>query len=116
MRYPVVELRLIWIGLRVGLRYTFGDDLLVALLMAHVLAVGALVTSRVLEETTTKGAAHDVEELLLDKLVSILLVNIFFALTDGTFAVQTQIEWSPVFGLLDCQRVNTNLNRRTVRY
>lgn len=97
----VVEFCLIRIGLGIGLSDALCDDFGVALLVASVVAVGALHASSVLEEFGTESAAHDVVELLLHKLVSILLDHILLALTDGALTTQTEIEGLFVAGVLD---------------
>ena len=92
MMDAVVQLGLVGIGLGVGLGYTFRDYLAVALLVACVLAVSALHTSSIFEEVSTICTSHDVIKLLLHELVTILLVNLFFALSYRSFATQSNVE------------------------
>lgn len=70
-------------------RYTLCDHLLVALLMASVPTVFALVASSVEEEITAERAFHELVELLLNKLVSIHLVDIPFTHTKSTLTTKT---------------------------
>ena len=53
MRYPVVQLLFVRVGLRIGLADTFGDDLGIALFVACILAVFALHPCRVFEKVAT---------------------------------------------------------------
>jgi phosphatidylglycerophosphatase A len=101
MRNTVVDLGLVRVGLVVGLRDAFGDDFPVATLVACKLAVSTLHASRVLEQFSAEGAAHDVVELLLDELVAILLVDFFFSLTDGSLTTKSVVECLLSFVLLD---------------
>ena len=87
----MVQLGLVWICLRVGLRDTLGNDLGVALLVTSVLAIRALHSSSILEKLAAEGAAHNVVKLLLDEFVTILLHHFFFALTDSTFSAKPSI-------------------------
>lgn len=64
--------------------------------MASIFAVFALHPSRVFEKVATESTSHDVVELLYDEFVTIQLVDLFFALSYGTFAVQPNVEWSSV--------------------
>lgn len=100
MRNPVIELRFVWIALCVGLADALGDHLWIALFVTHIFAVCALKANGIFEQLPTEGAAHDVVELLRNKLVTVQLVDIFLSLADGTFAIQTGIEWSPFSGFL----------------
>lgn len=111
----VVEFCLIRIGLSIGLGDALCDDFGVALLVAGVVAVGALHAGCVLEEFGTESAAHDVVELLLHKLVSILLDHVLFALTDGTLTTQTEIEGLFVAGVLDKGHGEVNSTNRLER-
>jgi hypothetical protein len=100
MRNAVVELGLVWVGFGIGLSDTLGDNLRITLLVTRVVAVGALHTGGILEEFTTESTTHNVVELLLDELVSVLLDDIFFTLTNGTFATKAKIEGLFVAGVL----------------
>ena len=100
VRDAVVDLLLVGIGLVVCLADTLGDDLLVALAVAGILAVRTLHTRSVLEELSAQRAAHDVVELLGNELVALLFVNLFLLLAHGTLAVETDIERPTVFELL----------------
>lgn len=70
--------------------------------MAGVFAVFALHASRVLEKVATQRTAHDVIELLYNKFVTIQFVDLFFTLSHGTFAIQSDIEWSSIPVLFRC--------------
>lgn len=100
MRNTVVDLLLVGIGFVVGLADTFGDNLRVALLVACILAVGTLHTRSILEKFSAQRTAHDVVELLRNKLVTLLLVNFLLLLSNGTLTVETDIEWAAVLQLL----------------
>jgi hypothetical protein len=100
VRDAVVDLLLVGIGLVVRLADTFGDNLLVALAVAGILAVRALHARSVLEELSAQRTAHDVVELLGDELVALLLVNLFLLLTHGTLAVETNVEGPTILELL----------------
>lgn len=100
VRNAVVDLLLVGVGLVVRLADTLGDDLLVALAVAGILAVRTLHARSVLEELSAQRAAHDVVELLGNELVALLFVNLFLLLAHGTLAVETDIERPTVFELL----------------
>ena len=68
----------------VRLAHTLSNDLVVALLVAGVSAVFALHAKTFEQELLTECAEHDSVELLLNELVSILLEDLFFALSNGT--------------------------------
>lgn len=55
--------------------------------MAHIFTIGALHSTRVFQELTAQCAAHNVVELLRNKLVAVELVHIFLALANGTFTI-----------------------------
>jgi hypothetical protein len=101
MRDAMVELRLVWIRLGVGLGNAFSNHLGIALLMASISAIRTLHTGSVLEEIATEGASHDIVELLLHKLVAILLIYILFPLANGSFAAKSKVEGLLVFVVLD---------------
>lgn len=94
MRNAVIDLLFVRIGFRIALADTLGNDARIALVVAGILAVFALHTSRVLEEISTKRTAHDVVELVLDKLVAVHFVNLFFALSNSALSSQTKIHLS----------------------
>jgi hypothetical protein len=100
MWYAMVDLFFVWVGLVVGFADAFGDDLGIAFGVTSVLAISTLYTGRVLEEISAKCTAHDVVELLLDELVSLLLVHHFFLLANGSLAVEANIERSSGTSLL----------------
>lgn len=85
----VIDLLFVRISFSITLTDTFGDNARVAFSVASVLAVLALHACRILEEVSAKGAAHDVVELVLDKLVSVHLVNLLLALTNSTHTTET---------------------------
>ena len=99
MRDAMVDLFLLWVGLVVCFADTLGDHLGIAFAMASVFAVGALHSSGVFQEVATKSTAHDIVELLRDKFVALLLVDLFLLLSDCTLTVETNVEWSPVLQL-----------------
>jgi hypothetical protein len=101
MRNTVVDLGLVRIGLVIGLRNALGNDFPVATFVASKLAVGALHASRIFEQFSTQGAAHDVVELLLDKFVAILLVDFFLSLANGSLAAESLVERLLSLVLLD---------------
>lgn len=88
----MIELGFVWVCFGVRLRNTLSDHSRVALLVTRVIAVGALHTSRVFEKVAAECAAHDVVELLLHKLVTILLDHVFLALTNSSLSTKTDIE------------------------
>lgn len=90
----VVDLLFVRIGFSIALADTLGDDARITFVMAGILAVLALHTSRVLEEISAKRTAHDVVELVLDKLVAIHLVNFLLALSNSALSSQTKIHLS----------------------
>lgn len=112
VRNPVIDLLLVRIGLGVGLADTLGDDTGVTLDVASVLAVLALHTGAALEEIAAKGAAHDVVELALDKLVAVHLVDFLLLLTNGTLATKTQVQGTAVLVLADKVEVELDLASR----
>ena len=57
--------------------------------MTRVLAVVALHASAFEEELAAEGAQDDGVELLLKELVSVLLVDLFLALTDGPLTTES---------------------------
>lgn len=85
MRNAMVQLGLLRVALGVGFADALGDDLGVAFLVAHVLAVGAL--HAVLAKLATKGTAHDVVKALKHELVAKQLVNVLLSLADGALAL-----------------------------
>ena len=95
----MIELLLVRVGLCIRFTDTFRDDLGVAFFMARVLAILALHAGGILQKFSTKGTTHDIVELLEHKFVAIKLMNLFFALADGTFTVETNVERSSVFKL-----------------
>ena len=99
VRNAVVDFLLVWIGLVVGFADTLGDNLGVTLAVAGVLAVRALHAGSILEEFPTQCTAHNVVKLLGDKLVALLLVNLFLLLADGTLAVKTNVKGTAILQL-----------------
>lgn len=73
----------------VGLGDTFGEHLLVACFVAHVPAVLALVAVARHEELVAQGTEDDLEELLLNELVTVHLVDLALALLDGALTTET---------------------------
>lgn len=69
------------------------------------LAVCALHASAVLEKFLAESAFHDAVETLLDKFVTVELVDVLLLLTHGTFAVESSIDVSlATFYFLVCVR------------
>lgn len=64
--------------------------------MTHVFAVFALHANSVEEELATIRAENDGVKLLLNKFVTILLVDFFFPLAHSSLSAKTasSIEWS----------------------
>lgn len=89
----MVELGFVWVCFGIRLRNTFSDHPRVALLVTCVVAVSTLHTSRVFEEVAAESAAHDVVELLLHELVTILLDHVFLTLTNSSLSTKADIEW-----------------------
>lgn len=102
MGNAVVDLLLVWVGLVVCLADTLCDNLGVALAVTGVLAIRALHACSILEEFSAQRTAHDVVELLGDKLVALLFVNLLLLLAHGTLTVQTNVERTTVLQLLGC--------------
>jgi hypothetical protein len=100
MRNTVIDLLLVGIRFVVGLADTLGDDLWIALSVTGIFTVGTLHAGSIFQENTTKCTAHDVVELLGDKLVTLLLVNLLLLLSDGTLTVETDIEGAAILQLL----------------
>jgi hypothetical protein len=101
MRNTVVDFALVRIGLVIGLRNALGNDFPIATFVTCKLAVRTLHACRILKQFSTKSAAHNVVELLLDKFVAILFVDFFFSLTDGSLTSKSLIECLLSFVLLD---------------
>lgn len=97
----MIEFRFVGIGFCVGLRDTFRHHLGITLLVASIFAVRTLHAGRILEKLAAQGATHDVVELLLHKLVTVLLMHLFLLLPDGALSAKTQIKWRLVLCMLD---------------
>ena len=95
----MIQLLFVRIGLSVGLADTFGNDFREALLVARILAVLALHTRGIFQKVSTQRTSHNVVELLRDKFVTVLLLNLLFPLAYSTFAVQTEIKRPSVFDI-----------------
>ena len=98
----MIQFLFIGVGLRIRLANTLGYDFCVALFVTRIFAIFTLHTRRILEEVPTKSTTHDVVELLKNKFMAVKFVNFFFALSDSTFTVKTNIKGSPVFDLFRC--------------
>lgn len=105
----VVDLLLVGIRLVVGLADTLGDDLWIALSVTGIFAVGTLHAGSIFQEITTKRTAHDVVELLGDKLVTLLFVNLLLLLSDGTLTVETDIERAAILQLLGYRNMSVHM-------
>ena len=90
----MIDSILIWIGFIVCFADTLCNDFGVAFLMAGVLAIRTLHPGGILQEFTTKCTAHDIVELLLDKFMTLLLVDLFLLLSNSPLAIQPNVEWS----------------------
>ena len=101
MRNTVIDFGLVRIRLVIGLRDALGNDFPIATFVTRKLAVRTLHASRILKQFSTESAAHNVVELLLDKLVAILFVDFFLSLTDGSLTSKSLIECRLAFVLLD---------------
>lgn len=108
----MIDLLLIRISLRIGFTDALRNHAGVALRVAGVLAVLALHTGRVLQEVAAKRTSHDIVKLLRYELVSEHLVDQLLTLANGSLTVKTNIEWSPVLGLLDEAERQMDLTRR----
>jgi hypothetical protein len=100
MRNTVVELLFLWICFVVCFADTLCNHVSVAFPVASVFAVCALHTGRVFEEVSAQGTSHDVVELLLNEFVAVHFVYLLLSLTNSTFTVKTQVNWSSIFHLL----------------
>lgn len=100
MRDTVVDLLLVGVRFVVGLADTLGDDLWITLSVTGIFTVGTLHAGSIFQEIATKRTTHDVVELLCDKLVTLLLVNLLLLLSDGTLTVETNIERAAILQLL----------------
>jgi hypothetical protein len=109
MRNTVVDLLLVGIRFVVGLADTLGDDLGIALSVTGIFAVGTLHAGRIFQEITAKRTAHDVVELLGDKLVTLLFVNLLLLLSDGTLTVETDIERTAILQLLGYRNMSVHM-------
>lgn len=105
----VIDFLLVRVGFVVGLANTFGDDLGVTFFMAGVFAVRTLHAGSVFEEVSAKSTTHDVVELLCDEFVTLLLVDLFLLLTNGTLAIETDVERSPILQLFGWVKVSVRL-------
>ena len=99
MRNTMIDLLLVWIRLVVCFADTLGNDLRVTLAVTRILAVGALHAGSIFQEITTESTTHDIVKLLSDELVSLLFVDLFLLLTNGTLSVKTNIERSSILQL-----------------
>lgn len=99
---PMIDLLLILS--RAALGDTLGNDLLVALLVARVLAVLALVPECIHQELAAEGAEDDLVELPLHELVPVHLVDFVLPGTHGTLSAETtrSVESTLADILLDC--------------
>lgn len=110
VRNAMVDLFLVRIGFGVALTDALGNDALVALGVASVFAVLALHAGRVFEEIAAESTAHDVVELMLDKLVAVHLVDFLLALADGALSTETDVDGSSIFVLLDKVHLELDLS------
>lgn len=115
MRYPMIDLLFIGIGLVIRFADAFGDHTPSALLVAGVFAVRTLHASRVLDKVSTQGAAHDVVELLRDELMTLLLEHLFFLLADCSLSIESNVEGPTVFHLLGCKAISLRTRKANNR-
>lgn len=108
MRNTVVDLLFVGVRFVVGLADTLGDDLWIALSVTGIFTVGTLHAGSIFQEITTKCTAHDVVELLSDKFVTLLLVNLLLLLSDGTLTVETDIEGAAILQLLGYRNMSVS--------
>lgn len=73
---------------RIGFRYTLGNHLLVALLVTGVSAVLALITEGIEQELAAEGAENELVELLLNEFMSVHLVHLVLAFSNGTLTAK----------------------------
>lgn len=111
VRNTVVDLLLVRIRLSIAFTDALRNDTRVAFRMASVLAILALHARRVLEEIPAQRAAHYVVELMLDELVSVHLVDLLLALSNGTLTSQAHVYWSSNLVSLDKAHLELNLPR-----
>lgn len=95
----MIDLLLIRVGFVVGLADALRNDLRVTFSVTGVLAIRTLHTSGILKKFSTKRTTHDVVELLGNKLVTLLLVDVFFLLAHGTLTVETNVKGTTIFHL-----------------
>lgn len=100
MRYTVIDLLFVWVGLIIRLADAFCDYLGVAFGVAGVFAVLTLHAGRVFEQFSTESTTHDIVELLLDEFVALLFVNLFFLLSYSTLPIKTDVERTALTSLL----------------
>lgn len=96
----MVDLLFVWVRLCVGFAYTFGNNACIAFCVTSILAILALHASRIFEKVPAQRTTHNIVELLRHELVTVHLVHFLFTLSNGTFSVETNIEWPAVLGLL----------------
>ena len=102
----MIELLFIRIRFCIGFTDALCNDFGVTILVACILAVLTLHAGGVFHKVATQCTAHDTVELLKNKLMPILFLHLFLALSDGTFTIKAKIEWSSVVGLfsyITCQ-------------
>lgn len=99
MRDAVINFLLVGISLVVGFADTFRDHFGITLSMASVLAILTLHAGSIFQEIATKSTTHNVVELLGDKFVALLFVNLFLSLADGALSIKTDIEGSTILQL-----------------
>lgn len=95
----MVDLFFVWISFVICLAYTFCHHFRIALSMASIFAICALHASGVFQEISTKSTTHNVVELLSNKLVALLLMDLFFLLAHSTLSIETDIEGPPILEL-----------------
>lgn len=99
----MVDFFFVRIGLVIGFADAFGDNFLITFAMTRVLAIDALHTSGILQEISAKCTAHDIVELLSHELVPLLLVDLFFLLTNSTLSIKTNVKRTSIFHLFGWQ-------------
>lgn len=85
----MVDLLLVAFCVCIRLADTLCDDLGIALLVARVSTILALIAFSREEEFLTKCTEDGLEELSLNKLVTVHLEHVALALADGTLTTET---------------------------
>ena len=112
----MVEFGFVWIRFCIGLGDTFSHHFSITLLVAGVLAIRALHACSILEKFSTKGATHDVVELLLHELVTVLLMYLFLSFTNSSLSTKADIKRLFICSVFCWRMLEKEINRRLVNY